>query len=206
MSRPARRAASLAVASVLALGACADGGDDAGGSTASPGTSPATSPATESEPAADEAADGAPGFPDGTEAVTQEPAGARQLTVTDVRVARHDGFDRVVLDLGGQGTPGWDVGYVDEAFDDGSGEPVDVDGDAVLSVRASGTAMPTDSGVEEYDGTTVDPDDTESVEEVVYRFWFEGYSTAFIGVDGGRKAFRVFALSDPTRLVVDVRH
>jgi hypothetical protein len=66
--------------------------------------------------------------------------------------------------------------------------------------------MPDDSGVTEYDGATVDPDGTEVVEEVVYRFWFEGYTTAFVGVDGERKPFRVFALSDPTRVVVDIRH
>ena len=162
-----------------------DGGDDGSdghGSTGSEGESP--------------------DFQGGTSA--RDPGGAQLLTVTGVRVAQHTGFDRVVFDLGGRGSPGWDVAYVDGAVDDGSGERVDVDGESILSVRIRGTAMPMDSGVEEYDGATVDPDDG-SVEEVVYRFWFEGYTTAFVGVDGDRRPFRVFTLEDPARVVVDIR-
>lgn len=141
---------------------------------------------------------------------TGRASGDAALVVTDVRVGAHDGYDRVVLDLGGTGSPGWRVEYVDRATDDGSGEPVDVDGDEVLQVRLSGMALPTDvPGVTEYDRGRVDPDGTEAVEEVVYRFWFEGYTTTFIGVDRddgtGRPAFRVFALDDPARVVVDVR-
>ncbi|WP_166849164.1 hypothetical protein [Isoptericola sp. BMS4] len=142
---------------------------------------------------------------------TGRASGDAALVITDVRVGAHDGYDRVVLDLGGTGSPGWRVEYVDRATDDGSGEPVDVDGDEVLQVRLSGMALPSDvSGVAEYDGGRVEPDGTEAVEEVVYRFWFEGYTTIFIGVDdptdGARRpAFRVFALDDPARVVVDVR-
>lgn len=163
----------------------------------------------EDDTSADEP-DGGPGaFPKGTSPAVRAPGGAQLLTVTDVRVGSNDGFDRVVFELDGKGTPGWNVEYVDAAFDDGSGEPVEVDGDAILSVRIRGTAMPADSGVEEYDGTTLERADRPgdvSVEEVVYRHWFEGYTTAFIGVEGGPKPFRVFALDDPVRVVVDVKH
>lgn len=218
---------ALALAAALTLGACT-GDDGPGGEetpvagttapdgspapsdppsgTASSGVSPDASPGSDDDTADDEPASGASAFPADAEPDTAEPSGDAMLTVTDIRVGEHDGFDRVVFDLGGTGTPGWRVEYVDEAIDDGSGNPVEVDGDAVLQVVISGTAMPGDSGVEEYDGTTLEPDDTESVEEVVYRFWFEGYTTAFVGVDEGRRPFRVFALSDPTRVVVDVQH
>jgi hypothetical protein len=227
-------AAALAVAALLAVAACtaADGGDDGGAAspTTSPGTSPTTaepSPTTSGPPSGsptasptggDDGGDGgddtsgdeptgsAPPFAANTEPDTAEPGGAAMLTVTDVRVGTHEGYDRVVFDLGGSGTPGWRVEYVDEAIDDGSGNPVAVDGEAILQVVISGTAMPADSGVEEYDGDTIDPDDTEAVEQVVYRFWFEGYTTSFIGVEGERKPFRVFSLTDPARVVVDVEH
>lgn len=225
-------AASLAVAALLAVAACTggDGDGDGDGGGPSPTSSPGTSPtAAESSPAASGSPSGSPtGSPTGadggddtsgdeptgstppfaanTEPDTAEPGGAAVLTVTDLRVGTHEGYDRVVFDLGGSGTPGWRVEYVDEALDDGSGNPVAVDGDVILQVVISGTAMPTDSGVEEYDGGTVDPDDTEAVEQVVYRFWFEGYTTAFVGVDGERKPFRVFSLTDPARVVVDVQH
>lgn len=152
----------------------------------------------------------APPFTADTSPDLAEPTGAGDtfLTVTDIRTGVHTGFDRVVFDLDGTGTgtPGWDVRYVPEALDDGSGHHVDVDGDAILQVRISGTAAPTDSGVPGADRTPIRPSDTEAVEEVVYRTWFEGYSTAFVGVDDGERPFRVFLLTDPTRVVLDVQH
>ena len=129
------------------------------------------------------------------------------LSVTDVRAAEHEGYDRVVFNLDGKGSgkPGWRVEYVDQASDDGSGHSVEVDGDAILRVALSGTATPTDSGVEEFTGDRIVPADTEAIDEIVYRYWFEGYTTAFIGLDE-KRPFRVFLLENPTRVVVDVQH
>lgn len=173
------------------------GSDDGGDSTPDPATS------------ATEVASGPP-FPADTRPDTAEPTGAGEtfLSVTDVRVAGHDRYDRVVFDLDGKGSgkPGWRVEYVDKATDDGSGHAVAVDGDAILRVSLSGTAAPTDSGVEEFTGERVEPDGTDSVDEIVYRYWFEGYTTAFLGVDEGERPFRVFLLENPTRVVVDVQH
>jgi hypothetical protein len=221
MSRRLRRRTMVfvGVGVLVATAGCGDGDETPALDTAPPVTeeAPPPSPAPSSaddEPANDTATDEPEGgpepFPDDVSAAEQEPGGAQLLTVTDVRLGRHDGYDRVVFDLGGEGTPGWNVEYVDEAADDGSGEPVEVGGDAVLSVRISGTAMPMDSGVEEFEGGAIEISDDgvseESVEEVVYRFWFEGYTTAFIGIEGDRTPFRVFALEDPARVVVDVQH
>nr|WP_216645897.1 hypothetical protein [Isoptericola halotolerans] len=171
---------------------------------------PAETPADENpsdEASSDEEnpADPEEPFEGGTAADTGEPSDDAMLTVTDVRVGAHDDFDRVVLDLEGTGAPGWRVEYVDEALEPGRGDPVDVDGEAVLQVDVTGTAMPMDSGVEEYGGDPV-PGPGESVEQVVYRFVFEGTTTAFVGVDGEPRPFRVLTLSDPTRLVIDVGH
>ncbi|MFI2101821.1 hypothetical protein ACH436_00880 [Isoptericola sp. NPDC019693] len=212
-ARPrARRGAATAAAALLtlALGACAGDAPDVDG----PGSAPSASPEPTDTPAASPTGDDPAGddpptdvpFAADTSADTADPSRDAALVVTDVRVARHDGFDRVVLDLEGEGTPGWSVEYVDVAADDGSGEPVRVDGDGVLQVRLSGMAMPgEDPDITEYDGATIDPEDTEAVEEVVYRFWFEGYTTAFVGVDEPGLPFRVFALEDPARVVVDVQ-
>lgn len=156
-----------------------------------------------------EPATGAP-FAADTRPDAAEPTGEGEtfLSVTDIRVARHDRYDRVVFDLAGKGSgrPGWRVEYVDRATDDGSGHTVEVDGDAILRVSLSGTAIPTDSGVEEFSGDRIEPEDTESVDEIVYRYWFEGYTTAFLGIDEGERPFRVFLLENPTRVVVDVQH
>ena len=151
-----------------------------------------------------------PPFSANTKPDTAEATGEGEtfLSVTNVRAARHDGYDRVVFDLDGKGSgkPGWRVEYVDKATDDGSGHSVEVDGDAILRVSLSGTATPTDSGVEEFAGDRIEPADTETIDEIVYRYWFEGYTTAFLGVDDGEQPFRVFLLEDPMRVVVDVQH
>lgn len=202
-----------------------DGGEPSPGeSTPAPiasapsGTPPSETPPSETdEPdetpdpvaTATETAAGPP-FAANTRPDTAEPTGEGEtfLSVTDVRVAVHDRYDRVVFDLDGRGSgqPGWRVEYVDQATDDGSGHAVEVDGDAILRVSLSGTAIPTDSGVEEFSGDRIEPEDTESVDEIVYRYWFEGYTTAFLGIDEGERPFRVFLLENPTRVVVDVQH
>lgn len=190
-----------AVALVLAVASCGEGSDPPGYGAGSPAEDTGT-PADETASPPDDAA----AFEGGTALDTADPGGDQLLTVTDVAVEPQDGFDRVTFTLDGSGTPGWRVEYVDEALDPGKGDAVEVDGDAVLQVVVLGTAMPMDSGVEEYDGTPVAPDDAESVEQVVYRFVFEGQTTAFVGVDGEAKPFAVSVEEDPTRLVVDVGH
>ncbi len=64
------------------------------------------------------------------EADVAEAAGAGALLV-DVRVGGHTTFDRVVFDFDGP-PPGHRVEYVDEVFQDGSGEPVPLRGRAFL--------------------------------------------------------------------------
>lgn len=179
------------------------------GSTTDPGTDDPDEGTPTPTPSATEDEEGEP-FPANTRPDTAEPThvGETLLSVTDIRIGLHDGYDRVVFDLEGtgDGQPGWRVEYVDQAVDDGSGHPVEVDGDAILRVSLSGTANPMDSGVEGYSRDRLDASVTEVVDEIVYRYWFEGYTTAFIGLDGGERPFRAFLLEDPTRVVVDVQH
>ncbi|MCY7364050.1 MAG: hypothetical protein LH469_01820, partial [Frankiaceae bacterium] len=146
-----------------------------------------------------------PAQPGSTGLSTGEPEGD-PLTVTEVRVARQDGYDRVVFELDGDagGAPGWRVEYVDDPRRDGSGEPVDVDGEAVLVVLISGTGYPFDTGRGEATSATV-PGDTEVVTDVELGAVFEGTYEAFVGLSAERP-FRVTRLADPARIVVDVEH
>ena len=217
------RAAASGLASgllVLALAACSTGGgtDDSpapdAGETATTAPSPSEPPTDASSPTptddgstpADDATEAPLPFPANIDPDTQDPSADAALNVTDIRIGHHDGFDRVVLELGGTGTPGWRVEYVDQPTDDGSGNLATVAGDAYLQVMISGSGYPMDTGVEEYTepNPVVGSDDGE-VEEVLLRGVFEGYTQAFVGVDDERRPFRVFALEDPTRVVVDVR-
>ncbi|MGY1732130.1 hypothetical protein ACI798_11490 [Geodermatophilus sp. SYSU D01045] len=146
----------------------------------------------------------APSFPADTRPDTAGASAGAAVTVRDVRTGRHDGFDRVVFEAGGTGTPGWDVRYVDVASSQGSGEEVDVAGEAVLQVTITGAGYPYDTGVEEYAGPDPLPGaGTATVTEVVFDATFEGTTVAFVGTRS-QAPFRVYALEAPTRVVVEV--
>lgn len=131
-------------------------------------------------------------------------AGGEPLTLTDVRVGTHDGYDRVTFELAGDGTPGWIVEYTDDPRAQGSGQPVDVEGDAVLGSSIRPVAPPTGAGA--YDGPDrIDAARLEVIEEVILGTTFEGVLGAFIGVDE-EVPFRARRFSDPPRVVVDVVH
>ena len=192
MGPMARTRIALAVtAAALVLAGCST-------STGEPTPSPAVSVDTPTS----QAAENVPA--DATDKIS--PAGAdAKLTVSDIRTGRHDDFDRVVYELGGEGTPGWRVGYVDSAIQDGSGNEIALAGGAVLQVLIDGSAYPFDSGVEQYSGP--DPVLAEpggSVVEVNGSGVFEGVTQSFIGVSEPGTPFAVYSLTDPTRVVVDV--
>jgi hypothetical protein len=126
------------------------------------------------------------------------------VTVSDIRVGRQDGFDRVVFEVGGTGTPGWDVRYVDAASSQGSGKPVAVAGHAVLQVTLTGAAYPYETGVKEYSASgPLSGAGTKSVTEVVFDATYEGTAMAFVGTTA-RAPFRVYLLANPARVVIEV--
>ena len=168
--------------------------------SASPSDSPSESPSASAESPSPAPAPDGPPFPESTDPQTAEPSGEWDLQLVDVRVGEHDGFDRVVLELSGTATPGWGVAWSDEAVAEGSGDVVPLEGDHVLTISASGTAMP-DAGSFEVPAR-LGP--AGSVAEVQVNGWFEGYTQVFAGVEGDERPFRVFTLTDPPRLVVDI--
>lgn len=195
----------------LLAGCSGNGGDDAS-ATSSSSSSPAggttagetSSPATSSGETDDDGETDAPPFPANTEPDTGTASSGALLSVTDMRIGRHDGFDRVVLELDGTGTPGWDVRYVDSASSQGSGEPIDVEGSAILQVVLTGVGYPDDTGVEEYSGPRRRSiPETETVTEAVFDATFEGQTVAFVGTTA-EVPFRVYLLEDPVRVVLEV--
>jgi hypothetical protein len=188
------------LAGPVVLAGCADPGTGTSSSgTLTPAESSAATEAVDEAGATD-----APEFPATAEPDTAEASAGASVTVRDIRVGRQDGFDRVVLEVGGTGTPGWDVRYVDAASSQGSGEPIDVAGDAVLQVTMTGAGYPYDTGVEEFSAAgPVTGAGTETVTEVVFDATFEGTTVAFVGARS-RAPFRVYLLENPTRVVIDV--
>jgi hypothetical protein len=201
-------AALLTSAALLLLSACGtDGGTEptsAGATSESTASDVPSSDVPTTEEPTHEPTDNGPTFPEGTAPQTTENSGEWDLVLADVSVGEHDGYDRIVLEFTGTGTPGWTVNYVDEAVLDGSGEVVELDGDAILDIYASGTTYP-ESEQDPYDGPRqFQPASGGDVVDVYVAGTFEGYTQVLAGIQGDRVPFRVFALSDPSRLVVDV--
>lgn len=184
-------------------------GPDSGGSPADePAEEPVAAPSavSSSSPAGPQAPEEeeAP-FEANTRPDTEDPVD-NGLTVTDVEVGRHPGYDRVVFTLDGEGAPGWRVEYTDAPTRQGSGDPFTPAGDAFLSVLISGVGYPFDTGVEEYSGPTSIPGGSaEVVREVQVQGVYEGQYDGAVGLTGERP-FRVFRLEDPPRVVIDVVH
>jgi hypothetical protein len=195
------------VAAALLLSGCATEDDTEPASATGPVTTSSSAAsstdAAETQVPAEEI--GVSPFPSGTQPSEQAASADSLVTVTDVRTGEHDGYDRVVLEVDGEGTPGWDVRYVEEAVQEGSGDLVDVAGAAVLQVTVTGVGYPYDTGVDEFAPGGPVPGPGTGVTEVVFGATFEGTAQALIGTTG-ESPFRVYLLDGPTRIVVEVAH
>lgn len=132
----------------------------------------------------------------------QKRDGSPIATLKDVRTGKHEGYDRVVFEL--DRVPGWHVEYVDEPVRQcGSGEPTPIAGDGWLEIRLTPAAAHDEAGnatVRERERAL----DLGNAKELEATCDFEADVTWVIGV-GSPNPFRVFELSDPPRVVVDVK-
>ncbi|MEV0359124.1 hypothetical protein AB0H71_24005 [Nocardia sp. NPDC050697] len=185
---------------ILAVAAVLTGCDDSGPT----GLAPAPNAVTDTLGAATTTAAPEPAPTDAQPKQGEKSRGA-MLTVTGIRIGHHPGFERVVYDLGGTGTPGWVVEYTDRAVQDGSGTVLDIQGGSVLEVRILGSAYPFDTGVTPFDNSEpVREPEAPGVLGVYRTIVFEGETQSFIGVRGDRPPFEVRTATGPTRLIVDI--
>jgi hypothetical protein len=131
--------------------------------------------------------------------------------ITNVRTGRHACFDRLVVDLRGR-APGYDVRYVSNVYQDGSGFLVPLRGGAKLQIIVKAPAY----DINGYRPTYQPANPRELTNVTGYRTFrqvadagsFEGQTTIGLGVRA-RLPFRVFTLAGPgsnSRLVIDVAH
>lgn len=125
---------------------------------------------------------------------------AKALALTGIRAARHEGFARVVLEFSGEGTPGvWRAAWTEEAVEQGRGLPIQVEGEAVLDLVIDGTPM-TASESSYPSGTHTRAGDLDVVSDGT----FEDNTHVVIGAPTARQ-FQIGFLSDPVRMVIDIR-
>ena len=209
-----RALAASAATCLLLLGACAPGAptDAPQSAAATPkGSSPtasATASATPettptSEPGLDATkpinADNWMSSVEGLPPVRSDDP-AKALVLTGIRAARHEGFTRVVLEFLGEGTPGvWSAAWTEEAVEQGRGLPIQVEGEAVLDLVIDGTPM-TATETPYPGGTHTRAGDLDVVSDGT----FEDNTHVVIGAPAARQ-FQIGFLSDPVRMVIDVR-
>lgn len=201
------RVAVLAFAALL-VAACTDevqgvaSPEDPTSSSASPPSSSGPAPSSPSTPT-DEGPPGDATFP----ADTEDDAGpaqpgtddrGRSMRVAGLRLSSQDGYTRLVVDLSTSGVPEWTVGYSEPSSPGGG--PVEISGDAFLRVQLRTQAAPGGQSTSRI-RTSPGP-----IVEALTTGFSEGYEEILVGIDGGEQPFRTFALTDPGRIVIDVRY
>jgi hypothetical protein len=128
-------------------------------------------------------------------------------TITNIEAGKHEGFDRLVVELNAPGA-GYYVQYVDEVHTDGKGDLVPLKGGAKLRiiVRTSNYDSNFNPTYQVKLGEplpNVNLTGFNTFQEVKWAGSFEGQSTIGLGVSA-RLPFNVFKLTNPGRIVVDV--
>jgi hypothetical protein len=145
-----------------------------------------------------------PAFP-GTAGIVHKRNSGKPAVLAAVRSAEHDGFDRVVFEFRGKRLPGYHVEYIDRPVRQcGSGNPTPIAGDGWLEIRLEPAYAHDELGKP----TVHDREqslDLPVVREAELTCDFEAVVTWVVGVTSPNR-YRVMELTEPARLVVDIRH
>lgn len=126
------------------------------------------------------------------------------IYLTDVRVAKNNGFDRLVFEFKG-GLPRYRVQYAEKLEMDGpDNKPVRMKGKYVISVNLQSLPYPEDPNYKDVVLPSVKTD-MRSFVDIRETEWFEGVRFHLVGLKT-RSQFRVQELSNPYRLVIDFKH
>lgn len=210
MSQRRRLVCLVAAVPLLLVAACTGGkAEDAASTRSSPSSSAARTTTPQSDPTTspgasptDEQAPG-PNFPaDTSDRSGPATAGsaadtAGQMHVSGIRISSNPGYTRLVIDLTSHGVPAWTARYTDASGPGGG--PVHIDGKAFLRVALKTGADPGNQGQND---TKLSPGPVAEAKTIGF---FEGSEEVLIGMREGTTPFRAFALTDPGRIVIDVR-
>ena len=143
-------------------------------------------------------------LPPFTKGAKASPAGPNgPAIVYQLSVSCGASYDRVVL-RARRATPGYRVRFVSQITQDASGLPVRLLGSAKLSVALPSAQAHTFDGATAYLPAVVAPR-CANLRQVKKVGDFEGIVSLGPGLDH-KAGFRVFRLTNPTRVVIDIAH
>ena len=117
----------------------------------------------------------------------------------------HDGFTRVVIDLEGEGEPGWFTSYTDAPAQQASGKPVEVQGTTFLNLGIEGTPWPSTPELKEKYMSPGTTPGAGVVSEINYATTFEAQTQLIIGLKK-KTPYSVTFLQEPSRVVIDFQN
>jgi len=134
---------------------------------------------------------------------TSPPSGG-QTENFSISVGCHLTYDRFVIRLRHGGQSGYRVRYVRQVISDGSGLPVPLLGQKKISVVLPNARAHTINGISSLVPNVLTPL-CANLRQVKLAGDFEGVVSYGLGLKN-RGAFRVFKLTNPERVVIDVHH
>jgi hypothetical protein len=122
-----------------------------------------------------------------------------------VRTGRHESFDRVVFEFEGNAIPGYHVEYVDKPVRDcGAGQVVPLAGEGFLLIQMQPAYAHTEAGAPTIQNRQQAPN-LPIIKEMKLICDFEADVQWALGLSSPNR-YRVLELTNPARLVVDIRH
>lgn len=129
----------------------------------------------------------------------------RTVNIVDVRVGTHPGYDRVVFEFT-DGTPEMSLERASPPFaQDGSGNPIDVEGESFLRLTMRGGTKQMEDGSSSYDGPRDFDPGFPVLVDLVEGGDFEAQSTWYLGLSE-EACVSLTLLDDQPRLVIDIEH
>ncbi len=130
-------------------------------------------------------------------------ARAFRPVVADLRYARHGSFDRVVVDLRGR-RAGFATFFTDRLSYDPSGQPVPLRGRYATYLTLTPAVTYGYEGENLYDGPRLRRPEFPALRGLALVGSWEGQTT--FGFTSRTRPYRIFTLTDPSRVVIDFRH
>ena len=132
-------------------------------------------------------------------------ATANRAQIHDIRVGTHDGYDRIVWEFE-SGIPAVTVERTQPPFiADPSGLPLSVHGSSFLKIVMQGGTILTPDYTKSFTGATSLMPAYPTLVELKAAGDFEGVGTWYVGMSA-ETCVRVFTLTAPDRLVIDLQH